>query len=218
MKTIKAMAALIVLPMGLGGCATVINGTSQDVQVASQPSGATVEFTGGIGCTAPCELSLKRKDDYRADFVLDGYKSEYVYVQSRTGGAAAGNILVGGLIGGVVDASNGASNSLYPRPLHVRLVADGSTDEAVLLGKEGEVVSTVAEHNYKVRDDVEKSLMKRGLMTSTDKPVMIVTEEEAALIQAKANSEETVDSQENELPSEAVAEESEDEPDGSQPE
>jgi predicted small secreted protein len=209
MKTIKAMAALIVLPMGLGGCATVINGTSQDVQVASQPSGATVEFTGGIGCTAPCELSLKRKDDYRADFVLDGYKSEYVYVQSRTGG---------GLIGGVVDASNGASNSLYPRPLHVRLVADGSTDEAVLLGKEGEVVSTVAEHNYKVRDDVEKSLMKRGLMTSTDKPVMIVTEEEAALIQAKANSEETVDSQENELPSEAVAEESENEPDGSQPE
>ena len=151
MKTIKAMAALIVLPMGLGGCATVINGTSQDVQVASQPSGATVEFTGGIGCTAPCELSLK-------------------------------------------------------------------TDEAVLLGKEGEVVSTVAEHNYKVRDDVEKSLMKRGLMTSTDKPVMIVTEEEAALIQAKANSEETVDSQENELPSEAVAEESENEPDGSQPE
>jgi len=206
------MAALIVLPMGLGGCATVINGTSQDIQVASEPSGASVEFTGGIGCTAPCELSLKRKDDYRAAFVLDGYKSEYVYVQSRTGGAVAGNILAGGLIGGVVDASNGASNSLYPRPLHVRLVPDGSTEEAVLLGKEGEILSTVAEHNYKVRDDVEQSLMKRGLMTSTDRPVMIVTEEEAAALREAAASKE------NEQPSESVAEDSENEPDASQPE
>ena len=34
MKIIKVMAALIVLPVGLGGCATVINGTSQDMQVA----------------------------------------------------------------------------------------------------------------------------------------------------------------------------------------
>jgi hypothetical protein len=203
--------------MGLGGCATVINGTSQDIQVASEPSGADVAFTGGIGCTAPCELSLKRKNDFRADFVLDGYKSEYAYVQSRTGGAAAGNILLGGLIGVVVDASNGASNSLYPRPLHVRLVADGSTDEAVLLGKEGEIVSTVAAHNDRVREDVEGSLMKRGLMTSTTESVATVTDEEAAVSQETADSEEAVDSDENERPSEAVAEESEDESGGSQP-
>ena len=206
MKIIKVMAALIVLPVGLGVCATVINGTSQDMQVASEPSGAAVSFTGGVECKAPCELSLKRKDDYRADFVLDGYKSEYVYVQSRTGGAAAGNILLGGLIGGVVDASNGASNSLFPRPLHVRLAANGSTDEAVLLGKEGEIVSTVAAHNDKVREDVEGSLMKRGLMTSTTQSAETATVEETAV------------SEETEQPSDAVAEEAEVESDGSQPE
>lgn len=165
------LISLLVIPLGLSGCATVINGTSQDFQIASEPSGADVTLTGGVNCRTPCELSLKRKDDLRADFSLDGYKSQYVYIQSRTGGAGVGNILAGGIIGGVVDASNGASNSLYPRPLHVRLAADGSDDQAELVDKKGELISTVAAHNDNVRSDVEEALMKRGLMSQNqDQP------------------------------------------------
>ena len=92
---------------------------------------------------------------------LDGYKTEKVYIQSRTGGAGVGNILLGGVIGAGVDASNGSMNSLYPRPLNVKLVANGSSDEAVLLDKKGETIATVTAHNAKVMADVEKGLAEQ---------------------------------------------------------
>jgi hypothetical protein len=45
-----------------------------------------------------------------------------------TGGAAAGagNVLIGGVIGAVVDGSNGSLNDLKPNPLKVELVAEGA--------------------------------------------------------------------------------------------
>ena len=52
-------------------------------------------------------------------------------------------------------------NSLYPRPLNVKLAAEGSSDEAAILDKKGEVIATVAAHNAKVRADVEKGLTEQ---------------------------------------------------------
>ncbi|HVM37784.1 MAG TPA: hypothetical protein VM265_05295, partial [Sphingomicrobium sp.] len=91
------------------------------------------------------------------------YKPVEVYIQSRTGGAAFGNILAGGVIGGVIDGSNGASNHLYPDPVYVRLVPERSTAEPMLLDKKGAVISTVAAYNAKVAADVLQGLEKQGL-------------------------------------------------------
>ncbi len=79
-------------------------------------------------------------------------------MQSRTGGAAAGNILLGGLIGGVVDGSNGASNHLAPNPVSVKLVPLGSEGQEVLLDKKGMEAGTVQANNDKVRADVAKTI------------------------------------------------------------
>ncbi len=153
------LAALAALSsVALSGCATVINGTSQDYKVKTDPSGATVKFTNGSTCVSPCEISLKRRHDTRADITRDGYKPVYVLVQSKTGGAAAGNILLGGLVGGVVDGSNGSTNFLSPTPLSVKLVPNGAEGEAQLLDKKDKVISTVQAHNDKVRDDVAKTI------------------------------------------------------------
>ena len=151
-------ASVATLAFNLGGCATVLNGTSTDYKTTTQPSGATVNFTGGGTCTTPCDLQFKRKNDLRADITLDGHKPTYVLIQSKLGGSAFGNILLGGGVGAIVDGSNGASNRLYPRPLAVRLAAEGSTDEAVLLDKDGKVVTTVKAHNDSVRVDVAKTI------------------------------------------------------------
>lgn len=147
-----------VLALTLTGCATVINGTSQDVQIASNPQGAEVKLTNGTTCTTPCEVSLKRRHDLRVDLTKEGYKPTYVLVQSRTGGAAAGNILLGGLIGGVVDGSNGSTNHLYPSPVSVKLVPVGTDGEEVLLDKKGHEIGTVSAHNDNVRKDVAKTI------------------------------------------------------------
>lgn len=158
MKNKLALVAITTMSMGLGGCATVLNGTDTEYTTKSEPEGATVKFTSGKECKTPCSLEFRRKDDQRADITLAGYKPTYVLIQSKLGGSAFGNIILGGGIGAVVDGSNGASNRLYPRPLIVRLAAEGSSDEAVLLDKDGKVVMTVKEHNDSVKNDVAKTI------------------------------------------------------------
>lgn len=153
-----SVAVAATLALGLGGCATVLNGTKTDYTSETKPGGALVKFSGGQECTTPCKLEFKRKDDQRADITLAGYKPTYVLIQSKLGGSAFGNILLGGGIGAVVDGSNGASNRLYPRPLIVQLAPEGSSEEAVLLDKDGKVVMTVKAHNDSVRVDVAKTI------------------------------------------------------------
>jgi len=165
MKTTTAVA-FAGLAFMLSGCATVLNGTSQPVAFESDPTGAGVELITGLTCTTPCEYSMKRGDDSRVTFTKPGYEPVTVYIQSRTGGSVAGNILAGGIIGGVVDASNGASNHLYPDPVSVRMVRAGSSDKPVLLDKDGQVISTVEEYNAKVEADVLEGLEGQGQFPS----------------------------------------------------
>jgi len=161
MMTYARIAAALAAASLLPACATVLNGTKTDYTAASQPNGAAVRFSNGQSCTTPCKLELRRKDDLRADITLPGHKPTYVLIQSKLGGSAFGNILLGGGVGAVVDGSNGASNRLYPRPLIVRLAAEGSEDGAVLLDGKGNVVSTVKQHNDAVRADVAKTVGPR---------------------------------------------------------
>ena len=163
MKKIFAAAALAAASFGVSGCATVMNGTSQPVAFKTDPDGAVVKLVSGQTCTTPCQYELKRGKDSMVTLTKDGYQTVNVYIQSRTGGATFGNILAGGIIGGVVDGSNGASNHLYPSPVYVCLVANGATGQPVLLDKKGAVISTVAEYNAKVEADVLKGLEEQGL-------------------------------------------------------
>lgn len=162
MKKSVFAALLCAASVNLGGCATVLNGTSQPVAFQSDPTRAEIELVNGLKCVTPCEYSMKRGDDSRVTFTKEGYEPVTVFIQSQTGGGTFGNILAGGIIGGVVDASNGASNHLYPDPVYVRLVPVGSNDEPVLLDKDGIILSTVDEYNAKVAADVLQGLQEQG--------------------------------------------------------
>ena len=166
MKKLVSVAALAAASFGVTGCATVVNGTSQPVAFNSDPTGAVVKLVSGQSCTTPCQYEMKRGKDSLVTYTKDGYQPVKVYIQSRTGGATFGNLIAGGIIGGVVDASNGASNHLYPDPVYVRMVANGTTGEPVLLDKKGVVISTVAQYNAKVEADVLQGLEKQGLYAS----------------------------------------------------
>lgn len=161
MKLLSA-AALAAASISMGGCATILNGTHQPYQTITQPPGAKIQFSNGTTCTSPCKLEQRRKDDMRVDITQDGYNPTYVLVQSKLGGAGFGNILAGGIVGGVVDGSNGASNRLVPKsPLIVRLSPIGSSEGAVILDDKGNVVMTVKQWNDSVRADVAKTIGPR---------------------------------------------------------
>lgn len=123
--TLGGVAAASVL---LSACATVTRGTSQSFRIQSTPSEAQVALSTGQQCVTPCQMKLKRKPGFTATIKKQGYQTQTVEVHSKLGGggavAGAGNILIGGVIGGLVDGSNGSLNNLTPNPLEVTLVPE----------------------------------------------------------------------------------------------
>ena len=114
------------LALSLPACATITRGTTQQFTVETTPPGARASTSNGFECVStPCTFRMPRKDPFRVTVALDGYASQTVEVTSGVSGAGgtamAGNILVGGLIGGAVDATSGAMNDLKPNPLVVVL-------------------------------------------------------------------------------------------------
>ncbi len=111
----------------LSGCATLTRGTGEVLVVETDPVGADVEIMpGGLKCTTPCSLELKRKKDYALEIKKDGYEPVKVSVLSQIVGSGAagmaGNVLLGGLIGAGVDAISGATKGLRPNPVKVTMV------------------------------------------------------------------------------------------------
>lgn len=120
-KAIAALAALL-----LGGCATIVRGTTESIGFDSQPSGAEVRLSIGGGCVTPCAMVLKRSDEFIATFTKPGYMGQQIEVKTAVsgGGAAAGiggNIIFGGIIGGGVDIATGAPLDHVPNPVIVTL-------------------------------------------------------------------------------------------------
>lgn len=103
------------------GCATIINGTRQKIDVATDPVGATVS-ADEITVQSPCSLNLRRKYDHLVTISKPGYETEVVKVTPVLSAAVAGNIfLVGGLIGWGIDAADGAQYRLVPESINVKL-------------------------------------------------------------------------------------------------
>jgi hypothetical protein len=121
----KIGSVLVLLP-GLGACATITRGTHEAYVIESEPPGATAKLSTGIQCVTPCALNIKRKNGFTVDMTKDGYETVHATVTSGVsgGGAAgmAGNLILGGIIGAVVDGTNGSMNELRPNPLHVNMV------------------------------------------------------------------------------------------------
>lgn len=102
------------------GCATIINGTDQEVTVRTDPPGAVATVDGGrLSKTTPCAFDLSRGDAHQIEVAMPGYKTHRVLLESKFGGAIFGNLLLGGLIGAVVDSASNASRYLEPDEIHI---------------------------------------------------------------------------------------------------
>jgi hypothetical protein len=116
--------------IGLSACATITRGTSEAFTVETHPSGAHVALSTGQVCdSTPCTFAhIKREAEFSVTIEKPGYKPSVHAITHQTagGGAAgmAGNVLVGGIIGGLVDANSGATQNLVPNPLVVDLEPD----------------------------------------------------------------------------------------------
>jgi len=112
----------------LAGCATILNGGFENIDVSSSPSEASVKildksdsvFWSG---STPATVSLKRGSgffqaaSYRIEISKKGYGTQTVTINSSLNGGwyVAGNIIFGGIIGWlIVDPASGAMWTLSP--------------------------------------------------------------------------------------------------------
>jgi hypothetical protein len=134
-----AIVAVVVLS---GGCATIVNGTTAKIPVASDPTGADILVDGNFVGQTPATVVLKKTTDHLLTIQKVGYQPKSVPVVRTVGGAVWGNILAGGLIGCGVDASNGAQYNLIPTTISVKLdpvasvvLSAGAEDSAAFVNK-----------------------------------------------------------------------------------
>lgn len=120
---------LLVALLQVGGCATVVKGSSQTVPVSSDPPGADVVVNNMQVGVTPTQVALRRKEDHLVTVQKEGYVPASVPVLKSIGGAVWGNILAGGIIGWGVDATTGAQYNLHPETIFVRLRPVESSDE-----------------------------------------------------------------------------------------
>ena len=113
-------------PMWIG-CATVLHGTTQQIRFESIPTEATAHV-GTQMVTTPGELTLSRKTAYEVEFEKPGYVPAHSHIGQASSGAVWGNLLLGGLIGIIVDASNGAAYELDPSTVSVTLLPEPSAE------------------------------------------------------------------------------------------
>ncbi|NQV41412.1 MAG: PEGA domain-containing protein [Candidatus Marinimicrobia bacterium] len=138
MKKSLHLVIFVLSVLLITGCAYLVGGgDKQDVKVTSSPVGASIVITntGGVEMftgTTPASVNLKRKYKYNVTVNLDGYKEKTVMIDQTLNMMVLGNILCGGIPGGVVDALTGAMWTLEPEQIVVTLemaALDGASEE-----------------------------------------------------------------------------------------
>lgn len=120
-----APACLAAVALGLSGCATLERGLDDELAVVSDPPGAAVTSTAGVGCAAtPCTLTVGRRTSFSVTVSKPGFAGQTVEVATRISGTGAAlateNVATAGL-GLAVDAATGGALEHVPNAVSVTL-------------------------------------------------------------------------------------------------
>jgi len=120
--------AACLLALLCAGCASVTRGWEEQIAISSTPSGVDAVVSGSsypAPCVTPCSIKVKRSDEISITFNKDGYEPQVVNLSKEiaSNGAVgfAGNILIGGGVGMIVDGASGAALDHKPNPVIVTM-------------------------------------------------------------------------------------------------
>jgi hypothetical protein len=126
----KILLILICARLAIG-CAAIIHGTTQDVNISSAPDQSEVWIDGSKMGTTPTKITLKRKDNYLVTIKKEGYKDATIKIEGTTSAWIIGNVIFGGIIGCGIDLITGGAYDLKPERVDINLTKlaqlDGKT-------------------------------------------------------------------------------------------
>ncbi|MGH7544087.1 MAG: PEGA domain-containing protein [Gemmatimonadota bacterium] len=115
------LAGGLLAPILFSACATIMQGTTQEVGISSRPTGAHVTIDKIDSGTTPLVADLKRKKEHTIRIELDGYQPYELSMSKHTSGWVWGNIVFGGIPGLAVDAITGGLYKLRPEQVEAEL-------------------------------------------------------------------------------------------------
>ncbi|MDA5192722.1 hypothetical protein [Govanella unica] len=126
LSTVKGPILALVGLVTLSGCASIIDGTSQSISVATNPPEAKCDLWRNSqllsSMTTPNSMVIKKtKHDIDVICRKTGYHDASLHVKSEIQDATWGNIVAGGGIGWAIDSASGADNK-YQEFLNITLV------------------------------------------------------------------------------------------------
>lgn len=121
---LKTLFALLFAPAFLlTSCATIMNGTTEEICIQSMPSNADVYVDNFSRGKTPAVVELDRGTSHVVRIELEGYETHEIFLQKKMSGWAFGNIVFGGVIGLAVDACSGGLYRLTPDQVNAQLKA-----------------------------------------------------------------------------------------------
>lgn len=120
-----SFATVALAALTLGACASIMHGSTQEVSIASAPTGARVLVDGVDAGVTPFLADLKRKDKHVIRIEMEGYEPFELPLRRSTSGWVWGNLVFGGLPGLAIDAITGGLYKLEPTQVSASLAAKG---------------------------------------------------------------------------------------------
>lgn len=104
----RKVIIIIVAASFLCSCAAIFKGTSSNLNLSSDPSGATVYVNGFPRGKTPVKLKLESKKSYNIEFKKEGYETLTYTITNHVGAGWIILDILGGIVPIVVDAATGA--------------------------------------------------------------------------------------------------------------
>ena len=123
---ILAICSILAISGFVAGCATIVRGSSETIEITTSPSGAMIKLSSGQSARSPSTFQVPRKGTIFVTITKDGYETVETKLISSIEGASLGlgtaaNFLTLPVVNDVVDYNSGANYSHKPNPLHVEL-------------------------------------------------------------------------------------------------
>ncbi len=116
-----AVPVVLVVALGVAACASIMHGTGQKLNIASEPAGATVSVDDQVVGVTPVVAKLRRNDPHTILVKLDGYQPFQLRTTRHMDGWVLGNLVFGGPLGLIIDFTDGAAYKLKPKDIAAQL-------------------------------------------------------------------------------------------------
>lgn len=117
----KVAIAIASAAIFVSGCASIVTGTDQVINVNSNTAGADVLVDGVLVGQTPFNGKIKKGSSTSLTVRKEGYQERTVQLATELEGAFWGNILIGGVVGSTTDSVSGGMHRYAPNTIQIDL-------------------------------------------------------------------------------------------------